>query len=76
MRATSRRAQPSLDKSVMTTKHLLEEIAVTQYALQAGLHLQHITTVWRDLWGHVATQLRTGKVHINLAHTVTFLHIS
>ena len=69
MRATSRRAQPSLDRSVMTTKHLLEEIAVSHYALHAGLHLQHITTVWRDLWGHVATQLRTGKARINPLQT-------
>lgn len=66
MRAVARRAQPPLDKHVITTRDLLEEIAVSQYSLHAGLHLQHITTVWRDLWGHVATQLRTGKVHKRL----------
>lgn len=69
MRAAPRRTQRTLGKSVISTIDLLEEIAVSQYALHAGLHLQHITTVWRDLWGHVATQLRTGKVHKRLLYT-------
>lgn len=61
MRAAPRRPQPSLGKNVTATVDFLEEIAVSQYALHASLHFQQISTVWRDLWGHVATQLRTGK---------------
>ena len=62
MRADTRRPQPSLGKNVTATVEFLEEIAVSQYALHAGLNFQQISTVWRDLWGHVAAQLRTGKV--------------
>lgn len=70
MRAAPRCPQPSVGKNVTATVEFLEEIAVSQYALHASLHFQQISTVWRDLWGHVATQLRTGKVH-RLLHTVT-----
>lgn len=62
MRAAPRRGRAALGTKIVATTQLLEEVAVSQYALHAGIHLQHIKSVWRDLWGHVATQLRTGKV--------------
>ena len=62
MRSDPRLGRVTLGNSVLGTVQLLEEVAVSQYALHAGLHLQHIKSVWRDLWGHVATQLQTGKV--------------
>lgn len=65
MRVAPRRARV-FGKDAITTADFLEEVAVSQYALHAGLHLQHITTVWRDLWGHIATQLCTGKVPFSL----------
>ncbi len=61
MRAAPRRAG-FVSNGVLGTVQLLEQVAVSQYALHAGLHLQHIRSVWRDLWGHVATQLCTAKV--------------
>ncbi|DBA65927.1 hypothetical protein WJX79_009404 [Trebouxia sp. C0005] len=61
MRAAPRRGRAALGTKIVATTQLLEEVAVSQYALHAGIHLQHIKSVWRDLWGHVATQLRTGK---------------
>lgn len=66
MRPAPRRARLPTNKRVIATAHFLEQLAISQYALHAGLHLQHITLVWRDLWGHVATQLRTGKVRSRL----------
>ncbi len=62
MRAAPGRGRAALGKKIVATTQLLEEVANSQYALHAGIHLQHIKSVWRDLWGHVATQLRTGKV--------------
>lgn len=62
MRADKRRMRASLSNEILATSQLLEEVAVSQYALHAGVHLQHVRSVWRDLWGHVATQLRSGKV--------------
>ncbi|DBA96759.1 TPA: hypothetical protein ACH3X1_015599 [Trebouxia sp. C0004] len=61
MRAAPGRGRAALGKKIVATSQLLEEVAISQYALHAGIHLQHIKSVWRDLWGHVATQLRTGK---------------
>ena len=53
-----------MGKKIVATTQLFEEVAISQYALHAGIHLQHIKSVWRDLWGHVATQLRIGKVRL------------
>ncbi len=64
MRAAPGRGRAALGKKIVATTQLLEEVAISQYALHAGIHLQHIKSVWRDLWGHVATQLRTGKVRL------------
>ena len=51
-----------LGQPMLTTSDLLEEAAISQYALHANLHLQHIKPVWRDLWQHVASHLLAGKV--------------
>lgn len=51
-----------LGQLTITTLDLLEETAISQYALHANLHLQHIKPVWRDLWKHVASHLLAGKV--------------
>ena len=51
-----------LGQPTVTTLDLLEETAISQYALHANLHLQHIKPVWRDLWKHVASNLLAGKV--------------
>ncbi|DBA93736.1 hypothetical protein WJX82_001647 [Trebouxia sp. C0006] len=61
MRAAPGRGRAALGKKIVATTQLFEEVAISQYALHAGIHLQHIESVWRDLWGHVATQLRIGK---------------
>lgn len=64
MRVAPGRRRAALGKTIVATTQLLEEVAISQYALHAGIHLQHIKSVWRDLWGHVATQLLTGKVRL------------
>lgn len=64
MRAAPGRGRAALGKKIVATTQLFEEVAISQYALHAGIHLQHIKSVWRDLWGHVATQLRIGKVRL------------
>lgn len=62
------RARPG--QLTITTLDLLEETAISQYALRANLHLQHIKPVWRDLWKHVASHLLAGKVRVWLLSTL------
>ena len=75
MRATPRSGRVSRGNAVQGTLQLLEQVAVSQYALHAGVHLQHIKTVWRDLWEHVATQIRSGKVRSALLISETTSNI-
>ena len=61
-----------------STTQLLEQVAVSQYALHTGVHLQHIKLVWKDLWEHVAMQLRAGKVRFanSIVLSTTVIEVS
>lgn len=62
MRSSALAHRSRLGQVPVTTLDLLDEVAVSQYALHAGVHQQHIRPVWRDLWRHVASHLIAGKV--------------